>query len=239
MAKIKIQGQPISKLPEKTKLDGTEEFVLQDSEGTKNTKASTLKTFVQTGTGLTPLLLDYSTIEENGSIDLDKIAEVKEAIRNNRGIVLDYNGKLNTLSDYQENEEEQYLGLSFISQDADNSVVTLYVIMFDINTGTGEAEVTNNFTPSLTTFGEQNHYLSGTGEYIQIPEVPKKTSELENDSNFITMGDVEKKDFATKTELADKVSGTGLTSIQVVTELPSEQQSGVLYIVQESGEGTA
>lgn len=45
--------------------------------------------------------------------------------------------------------------------------------------------------------------------------------------------------YATKTELNAKVSGTGLTSIQVVTELPETQADGVLYIVQESEEETA
>lgn len=97
MAEIQIQGETINQRPEKTQLDGTEALLLQDTEGTKHAKASTLKTFVQPD-------------------------------------------------------------------------------------------------------------LSG---------------------------------YATKTELNAKVSGTGLTSIQVVTELPSEQQSGVLYIVQESGEETA
>ena len=97
MAEIQIQGETINQRPEKTQLDGTEALLLQDTEGTKHAKASTLKTFVQPD-------------------------------------------------------------------------------------------------------------LSG---------------------------------YATKTELAGKVSGTGVTSIQVVTELPSEQQSGVLYIVQESGEETA
>ena len=97
MAEIQIQGETINQRPEKTQLDGTEALLLQDAEGTKHAKASTLKTFVQPD-------------------------------------------------------------------------------------------------------------LSG---------------------------------YATETELNAKVSGTGLTSIQVVTELPSEQQSGVLYIVQESGEETA
>lgn len=99
MAEIQIQGQTISQRPEKAQLDGTEALLLQDAEGTKHAKASTLKTFVQPD-------------------------------------------------------------------------------------------------------------LSG---------------------------------YATKAELSGKVSGTGVTSIQVVQELPAEQQDGVLYIVQEqeSGEGTA
>ena len=36
---------------------------------------------------------------------------------------------------------------------------------------------------------------------------------------------------ATKEELNSKVSGTGVTSIQVVTALPDVQEEGVLYIV--------
>lgn len=46
------------------------------------------------------------------------------------------------------------------------------------------------------------------------------------------------KNYAKKTELSSKVSGTGVTEIQVVTELPETQQDGVLYIVKEQ-EGTA
>lgn len=97
MAEIQIQGETINQRPEKTQLDGTEALLLQDTEGTKHAKASTLKTFVQPD-------------------------------------------------------------------------------------------------------------LSG---------------------------------YATKMELNAKVSGTGLTSIQVVTELPETQADGVLYIVQESEEETA
>lgn len=208
----------ISEASEYESLSGNE-FVPAAKDGTQGkVKMSTLKAFVQSGTGLTPLLLDYSTIEGNGSIDLGKIAEVKEAIRNNRGIVLDYNGKLNMLSDYQQNEEDQYLGLSFISLDADSSAVSLYVIMLDINTGTGETGVTSNFTPSLTTFGEQNHYLSGTGEYIQIPEVPTKTSQLQNDNGFVTMMEVEEKGY----ETSEHANQTYQPKGDYLTEVPSD-----------------
>lgn len=51
MAEIKIQGETVSQRPEKTRLDGTEAFLLQDSEGTKHAKASTLKEFVNPGVG--------------------------------------------------------------------------------------------------------------------------------------------------------------------------------------------
>lgn len=44
--------------------------------------------------------------------------------------------------------------------------------------------------------------------------------------------------YAKKSDLSSKVSGTGVTEMQVVTELPETQQDGVLYIVKEQ-EGTA
>ncbi|OUO23699.1 hypothetical protein [Bacteroides sp. An322] len=58
MAEIKIQGETINQRPEKTQLDGTEALLLQDTEGTKHVKASTLKTFVQ------PELSGYATKNE-------------------------------------------------------------------------------------------------------------------------------------------------------------------------------
>lgn len=54
---------------------------------------------------------------------------------------------------------------------------------------------------------------------------------------YVTEKYVER-NYAKKTDLSSKVSGTGVTSIQVVTELPETQQDGVLYIVKEQ-EGTA
>lgn len=41
----------------------------------------------------------------------------------------------------------------------------------------------------------------------------------------------EKATFATKSEVNAKLSGTGLTSIQVVEALPEPQEDGVLYVV--------
>lgn len=43
--------------------------------------------------------------------------------------------------------------------------------------------------------------------------------------------------FATKTDLASKVSGSGVTSVRVVESLPESQTEGVLYIV--TGKGGA
>ena len=55
MAEVKIQGETVSQRPEKTRLDGTEAFLLQDSEGTKHAKASTLKEFVLSDKRITDL----------------------------------------------------------------------------------------------------------------------------------------------------------------------------------------
>lgn len=52
---------------------------------------------------------------------------------------------------------------------------------------------------------------------------------------YITEQYVEQ-NYAKKTDLSGKVSGTGVTEIQVVTELPETQQDGVLYIVKEQEE---
>ena len=41
----------------------------------------------------------------------------------------------------------------------------------------------------------------------------------------------DKATFATKTELSSKVNGTGITNIEVVTELPGTQNENTLYIV--------
>lgn len=47
----------------------------------------------------------------------------------------------------------------------------------------------------------------------------------------------EKANFATKTELSGKVSGTGITQIQSVNELPQSPTAGILYIIT-AAEGT-
>ena len=155
MAEIQIQGQTISQRPEKTQLDGTEALLLQDTEGTKHAKASTLKKFVQ------PDLSGYAKKTDIPSID-GLLSEEKAA----------------------------------------------------------------------ETYQPKGNYLT------EVPSEYVTDSELENTLNDYETSSHASSTYATKTELAGKVSGTGVTSIQVVTELPSEQQSGVLYIVQESGEET-
>lgn len=86
------------------------------------------------------------------------------------------------------------------------------------------------------TYQPKGNYLTKVpSEYVTESELTKTLNDYETSSHASST-------YATKTELSGKVSGIGVTSIQVVTELPSEQQDGVLYIVQEqelSGEETA
>lgn len=90
---IKIQGETVSQRPEKKQLDGTEELLIQDSEGTKKTKSSTLKTFVQpdlsefakktelakkvSGTGVTSIqvVTELPETQEDGVLYIVKEAE--------------------------------------------------------------------------------------------------------------------------------------------------------------------
>lgn len=123
MTEVKIQGETVSQRPEKKQLDGTEAFLLQDSEGTKHAKASTLKEFVQPD-------------------------------------------------------------------------------------------------------------MSGYAKKTDIPNTEGLLSKTDADQTYQPKGN-----YATKTDLASKVSGTGVASIQVVAELPEAQEDGVLYIV--TGEGGA
>lgn len=80
MAEIKIQGETINQRPEKTQLDGTEALLLQDTEGTKHAKASTLKTFVQTDLSgyiteerLAQALEGYVTKEELDNLNIENL----------------------------------------------------------------------------------------------------------------------------------------------------------------------
>lgn len=95
-------------------------------------------------------------------------------------------------------------------------------------------QVQNSVPLKLTEAGiwENNQLLEN--KYAQLTDLDNLATKTELNSKVSTETyNSDKATFATKTELGTKVSGTGLTSIQVVTELPSEQQSGVLYIVQE------
>ena len=152
MAEIKIQGETISQRPEKARLDGAEYFLLQDSEGTKSTKAATLKTFAQ------PDLSDYA--KKNEIPDTNGLLSVEEA-------------------------ERQYQ--------------------------------------------PKGDYLTEVPDgYVTEQELEEKGYETSSHAS---------QTYATKTDLASKVSGSGVTAVQVVESLPESQTEGVLYIV--TGKGGA
>ena len=56
------------------------------------------------------------------------------------------------------------------------------------------------------------------------------TADLNTKLNTSTYNS-DKATFATKTELSSKISGTGVTQIQSVNELPQSPTDGVLYII--------
>lgn len=58
MAKYEIQGSKISQLPKKEQLDGSEAFIIEDAEGTKQADAGALKEFAKYD------LSGYATKEE-------------------------------------------------------------------------------------------------------------------------------------------------------------------------------
>lgn len=52
-----------------------------------------------------------------------------------------------------------------------------------------------------------------------------------NSADVYTKSDIDGKGFATTTQLNSKVSGTGVTNMQVVTELPESPDANTLYII--------
>lgn len=64
----------------------------------------------------------------------------------------------------------------------------------------------------------------------QIPAETTDVAEIPSFEDFITETEADGK-YATKEELAGKVGGTGVSAIEVVTELPAEPQDGVMYVV--------
>ena len=77
---------------------------------------------------------------------------------------------------------------------------------------------------------KEHQDLSSYALKTDIPTVPTKTSELTNDSGFITDIPLE---YVTESELDAKgyLTSTSVTRIELVDELPTTQEYGVLYIV--------
>lgn len=206
----------ISEAPEYESLSGNEFFPAAKDGTQGKVKASTLKTFVLTGTVKEPVVLDYSAIKGNSSIDLDKITEVKEAINSKLEIVLDYEGKLCRLFNYTQNST--YLTMTFVYAVVDSSTITQGAFYLDVYLSTGHVTMIENFTPALTTDGNEDQFLNGKGFYRNLPSIPTKVSELQNDANYTTLEEVDGKGY----ETSEHASKTYQPKGNYLTEVPSE-----------------
>ena len=106
------------------------------------------------------------------------------------------------------------------------------------NTGSTDAERTRH---SVGIGGERNAqpknaweimangdaYLYGVGGYDGTNALSEQAKTLQE----VVGGIPDTSQLATKEELAGKVGGTGVSAIEVVTELPAEPQDGVMYVV--------
>lgn len=74
--------------------------------------------------------------------------------------------------------------------------------------------------------------LSGYAKKSEIPSTAGLLSKTQADEYYQPKGNYQPAgSYATTEQLNGKVSGTGVTSIQVVSALPDPQADGVLYIV--------
>lgn len=74
--------------------------------------------------------------------------------------------------------------------------------------------------------------LSGYAKKTEIPSTEGLLSKTQADEYYQPKGNYQPTgNYATTEQLNGKVSGTGVTSIQVVSALPDPQVDGVLYIV--------
>lgn len=71
----------------------------------------------------------------------------------------------------------------------------------------------------------------GTANEVLTADGDSNTLKTINGQTLLGSGGVDMSEFATKSEVNTKISGTGVSSIQVVTTLPDVQEEGVLYIV--------
>lgn len=96
----------------------------------------------------------------------------------------------------------------------------------------------SEMTELQETTGQEELPLAHGGENYKVKVANLKKgllTEAQADGKYQAKGDYATNDdlgdYATKTELAGKVSGTGVTAINVVAALPDVQEEGVIYIV--------
>ena len=246
-----VKGQKISAATEITNLEGNEFFPAAKNGTSGKVSTGRLKQYC------TPDLSSYATKADlNDKQDKMKAGTGIEITSDNTiNVTLDTTiyQVVTQLPTQDINPNKIYLITSAESEES--NVYTEYIYVNGEWEVLGEYKAEVDLTPYLTKEAAQNTYQPKGNYLTEVPSEYVTDSELEetlNDyetsshasSTFATKTELgnkldvstynsDKATFATKAELNDKVSGTGLTSIQVVTELPSEQQDGVLYIVQE------
>lgn len=226
MAEVKIQGETVSQRPEKKQLDGTEAFLLQDSEGTKHAKASTLKEFVNPGVGqsVAGMELEY----EGETYEAGQGAERFNNYSENWAV--GQYSHAEGFGNFAGGDYSHAEGWGTVTQNDGEHADGKFNRS---NTGETAAEQTrhsvgigtddDNRRNAFEIMADGSAYLYGAGGYdgTNAAEANAEGTKAET----------------LQQTLASKVSGTGVASIQVVAELPEAQEDGVLYIV--TGEGGA
>ena len=95
----------------------------------------------------------------------------------------------------------------------------------DTRINTAVSELVNQAPETLDTLDELSQALGDDPNFATT--VSNQIGTKLNTSTYTA----DKATFATKTELNNKVTGTGITNIEVVTELPGTQNENTLYIV--------
>lgn len=194
----------------------------------------------------------YNIISSNGTLDLDKVEEIKEAVINKKCILIaesysdeDGNNSISTYCTYRQglinNSLLSFYMLDSISTDDGN----IHLIVFIISLGNGQCIYSNTEIP-LATEDFVNKAVAGLVNSAPdaLDTLKELADALGNDADFAntvtrqiggkldtSTYNSDKESFATKTELGTKVSGTGVTKMQVVTELPESPDASTLYIL--------
>lgn len=254
MAEIKIQGETVSQRPEKTRLDGTEAFLLQDSEGTKHAKASTLKEFVNPGVGqsVAGMELEYEGETYEAGQGAERFNNYSENWAVGQYSHAEGAGNF-AGGDYSHAEGSSNRAEEANSHAEGNGTVAAGMASHAEGWGTvtqndGEhADGKFNRSNTGETAAEQTRHSVGIGT---DGDNRRNAFEIMADGSAYLYGAggydgtnaAEANAEGTKAEtlqqtLASKVSGAGVARIQAVAELPEAQEDGVLYIV--TGEGGA
>lgn len=109
---------------------------------------------------------------------------------------------------------------------ADGDSNTLKTINGQTLLGSGDVD--------MSEFATQEDVADVTNQLAQKADKTVATTSangLMSSADKAKLDGIDTQNLATKSEVNTKISGTGVTSIQVVTALPDVQEEGVLYIV--------